>query len=207
MRWLRDLALLMALCAVGAGVMYYQRDKHESDEKVQKAIAGTRRLEMEIKYRAATKATALNYRGWPVTVDPDWFDREAPVNSLVPEDQPWLEIASSDQASLQHPPVRITINGEIAAYWYNPYQGIVRARVPVLISDEEATALYNKVNQCALPSIFWSEPVPVEAVENPEKKDEAKESAGDQAKPTDPAKREPPQVIVRRTKPSVVKKK
>jgi hypothetical protein len=42
----------------------------------------------------------------------------------------------------------------MAAFWYNPYQGILRARVPVMISDEESLSVYNRINSSSLTSIF-----------------------------------------------------
>lgn len=72
-------------------------------------------------------------------------------------DRPWLEVAPAADADLLHPRVRVTIDEGLAAFWYNPFQGVVRARVPVLVSDTDATALYNRVNGTSLSSIFETE--------------------------------------------------
>ena len=76
------------------------------------------------------------------------------MNDLVTPERPWLEVAPASQKDLDHPPVRMTITDEIAAFWYNPGTGIVRARVPVTVSDRRATELYNSINGTTLVSIF-----------------------------------------------------
>lgn len=217
MRFVRDVLLLIVLTAVGAGVVMYQRNQREEQETLMRAVSETRRLEMEVKFRAATKDAELNARGWPVTIDPAWFEKDPPTNTLVGYDRPWIEIASAEESELQHPSVRMTIEEDTAAFWYNPYQGVVRARVPVMVSDEQATALYNRVNEATLGSIFWIERPPARLAsrtpegaghdgsqqdgkpEGDEKKDE---DAGDEAATKG---REPTRVIVTRTSPSAAK--
>ncbi|HVU64080.1 MAG TPA: hypothetical protein VHC70_08890 [Phycisphaerales bacterium] len=158
MRWIRDIALLILLGAVAAYVAWYQYDRHEHAAATQKTAADTQRLEREVRFRAATKGCPLNWRGWPVTIDPAWFDKDpAPTNSVAGEGRPWVEVATEDEAGLLHPRQRMTVEPNTAAFWYNPYQGVVRARVPVQVNDEQATDLYNAVNQCTIPSIGWVE--------------------------------------------------
>ena len=60
---------------------------------------------------------------------------------------------------LTHPFIRCDVSGAAAEFWYNPYLGIVRARVPYLRSDRETLALYNDVNDCELSSLFTAPPV------------------------------------------------
>ena len=127
MRWIRDIMLLLLLCGIGAGVVYYQSQSAEAQEKLNNTAADTQRLEREVRFRAATKSGELNNRGWPVTVDPSWFETDPPQNDLVSDDRPWVEIASIEEAGLLHPSVRMTLDDKKAAFWYNPYQGVVRA--------------------------------------------------------------------------------
>lgn len=158
MRWMRDIVAAAGLAAVIGGGVYFQRARKADDALMLRAQAEVRRLEQEIKFRAATKTADLNARGWPVTIDPAWFQNGAPGNALLDEDRPWVEVAGTQQADFMHPPVRMAVDKSLAAYWYNPYQGIIRARVPVMVSDEKATEMYNKVNGVSMASIFAREP-------------------------------------------------
>ncbi len=208
MRWVRDVALLIVLTAACLGVVYYQMDRTEASETIEKTMIDGQRLEREVRFRAATKAVELNARGWPVTIDPEWFSGDAPVNRLVSDEHPWVEVAGPDQAGLTHPPVRIAVDNSVAGFWYNPFQGIVRARVPVSVSDEQTTAVYNAVNQSSIPSIHWAEkPAPIP---NPTGAKQADEHAaeGDHpegSKASSDASEQPRKpvqtVIVKRTKP------
>lgn len=152
------MAALLLLGVLIAGGVYYLREQRRGDARVQQVASDVRRLELEIKFRAATKGAELNNRGWPVSVEPGWFAQRPPENPLLPADHPWVEIAGKDEESLMHPPGRMAADQHDAAFWYNPAQGVVRARVPVMINDSDATALYNRVNATDLPSIFWTEP-------------------------------------------------
>ena len=164
MRWIRDIALLLLLASIGAGVLWYQMDRNNHAAELEKATAETQRLEREVRFRAATKAVELNQRGWPLTVDPMWFEGSPPKNVLVGDgargERPWLEIAPPEDAHLTHPPIRMTLSDDMAGFWYNPYQGVIRARVPVSVSDDAATVMYNTINQVSLGSIHWVEKPP-----------------------------------------------
>ncbi len=203
MRWIRDIVLLLALLAIGGGVAFYRMQESENDEAIELTAADARRLATEIRFRAATKNAELNGRGWPVTVQPEWFDlSETPSNALVGDEHPWVEIAPPEQAGFTHPPIRMVINHQLAGFWYNPYQGIVRARVPVMVSDQAATDLYNRINASTLPSIHWSEKpqaIPNVTDEQGHLKPEAQKA--DAQSPAPPPQREPAVVVVRKTKP------
>lgn len=177
MRWMRDVVAAIGLVSVVGGALYVQRAHREEEALFQLAQSDVRRMELEIKYRAATKTTELNGRGWPVTVDPSWFQNDPPVNPLLDDDRPWVEVAGTQQADLLHPPVRMAVDKDLAAFWYNPYQGIVRARVPVMVSDDQATALYNRINGVGMASIFTREP----AADRPAKAETPKPADGEQA--------------------------
>lgn len=161
MRWVRDLALLIVVAGfIGGGVITLRRQR-DQEALVQQVAAELVRMETEVKFRSATRGTELNARGWPVTVDPKWFQPRPPMNALVSPDRPWVEIANMSEAGLTHPPVRVTIDTTLAAFWYNPYQGIVRARVPAMVNDERTLEVYNRINASGLSSLFVREtPIP-----------------------------------------------
>lgn len=203
MRWIRDIVLLLVLLAVGSGVAYYRMEESENDQAVEKTAADARRLGTEIRYRAATKNAVLNGRGWPITVSPDWFElSEPPTNVLVGDEHPWLEIAPPEMAGFTHPQVRMVINQQLAGFWYNPYQGIVRARVPVMVSDQAATELYNRINASTIPSIHWTEkPQTIPNVTDDEGHLKAQAAGDAKTVATDAPKHEPAVVVVKKTRP------
>lgn len=195
MRWMRDIVAALGLVAVVGGTVYFKRAQREEEAMFQRAQTDLRRMELEIKYRAATKTTELNARGWPVTIDPAWFQAGAPDNPLLDDDRPWVEVAGTQQAELMHPPVRMAVDGELAAFWYNPYQGVIRARVPVMVSDDKATELYNRINSVSVSSIFVREsvadrPRPAQAPSGKPVDNKPDANAGD--KPTETSAAEPP---------------
>ena len=204
MRWVRDLVMILLLVAVGGGALAYQRMHRDREAQIQLAAAELRRLELEVKYRAATGGTQVNPRGWPMTIDPAWFEQNPPRNCLLTQDRPWVEVASMEESGLTHPPVRMAVDDTVAEFWYNPAQGIVRARVPVMVSDERATELYNRLNGTSISSIFFNEkpapdaePVPPAA--GTQTSEPAKSGGGTpQAAADSPPRREPMMVHVER---------
>lgn len=195
MRWMRDIVAALGLVAVVGGAVYFKRAQREEEAMFQRAQTDLRRMELEIKYRAATKTTELNARGWPVTIDPSWFQAGAPDNPLLDDDRPWVEVAGTQQAEFMHPPVRMAVDEHLAAFWYNPYQGVIRARVPVMVSDDKATELYNRVNSVSVSSIFVRESVadrPKQAPPPPANPDDNKPDAKADPAPTETSSAEPP---------------
>lgn len=154
MRWLLDILAVLTASALIVAVFAFERERGRNDAQVARAGADLRRMELEIKYRSVTKSADLNELGWPVTVDAKWFDQDPPRNTLVTDRRPWVEVASEDDADLLHPRVRIAVDETVAGFWYNPYQGVVRARVPIMLSDADSTALYNRLNGSSLTSLF-----------------------------------------------------
>jgi len=157
MRWFLDAIGLILVMALLGGILWYKKDVREREAMIIEACVARNRLELEIRYRAATRSGELNARGWPITIDAKWFEGHPPRNHLIEASSPWVEVAPADQAGLQHPPVRMAVDESLAGYWYNPYLGVLRARVPVMVSDQEAVDLYNRLNNSQLYSIFQSD--------------------------------------------------
>lgn len=146
MRLLIDTLVALMLAGMLGGVLWFQNQSTSADEELVDARQSLRRIQQEIAYHAAIADVPLTGRGFPRTVDPEWFDGNLPENDLVKDARPWLEIVSVEQANLKHPPVRVLLDESYAAFWYNPYEGIVRARVPVNVSDELTLYTYNALN-------------------------------------------------------------
>ncbi len=155
----RLLQLIMAgvllLGAVGAWWWYSQTAEAEEAAvlAVQSALTD---LRTQIKYRSAVGDAVVNGRGWPVTIEPAWWDNSPPINELARPDHPWLEVADKADYQLEHPRTRVMLGKEHAAFWYNPGNGIVRARVPQMVSDQSALEMYNRVNGAGVTELFDS---------------------------------------------------
>lgn len=189
------LVLLMAGAALSA-FLWQQRHRTDHQEALDVARDSLARLEQEIRFRAALKDAEVNGRGWPVTVDPAWFKNGAPQNPLVPVDRPWLEIASPIESDLTDPPVRQSVDRTIAAFWYNPANGVVRGRVGLAVTDRTALETYNRLNRSTVAELFdtrW-DPVAVQA-ERDALEAAQKESTASRKEPTGP-------VVIVRTQPA-----
>ena len=154
MRFLLNMLAVLLLAGLVAGGVWFLKEQQTDEQSVEATRASVRTLQRQITVQAGLGTVEVNGRGWPKTVDPAWFGGHPPMNTLVTVDRPWLEVAPPEHADLEHPPVRMTIGDDIASFWYNPGTGIVRARVPVTVSDKRATDLYNAINGTTLVSIF-----------------------------------------------------
>jgi len=173
MRRAVDVVAAAAVLAVGLGLGAFYYIQHQDDQQIKEVSAGLRRFEQVLVFKGASKEAEVSERGWPLSVDPHWFGTAIPQNLLVTPDRPWLEVAMAEQATMSDPPLRVAIGTQVAAFWYNPYKGIVRARVPVAISDRRALELYNRVNGTNLDSLHSA--------------DAANMQYGAQARPSAPA--------------------
>ncbi len=139
---------------IGASVLWHGRAEDDEESRIIATHRAVRRVEGEVKYRAVTEQAALNGYGWPSTISSDWFGSMPPQNHLVPADRPWMEVASGTDASQIHPTLLISTTKEIPAFWYNPANGIVRARVGPMLSDRRSLEIYNAINRSGLSSLF-----------------------------------------------------
>jgi hypothetical protein len=139
-----------------AGAVLFLRSRQEREALIERAAGELRRVELELKYRAAARLPGLNERGWPAQLQQEWFNGPTgvPTNPLVSPERPWMDMATSEEHDLDHPLLKMTADPRLAGFWYNPALGVVRARVPVMVSDEETLELYNRVNGTRLASIF-----------------------------------------------------
>ena len=145
MRLLIDSLLALLLLGVLAGVMWYQQSRRHQRAQVAAVRAAVQVMEREALYRAAIGEADRTPRGFAMGIDDTWFDPK-PLNALSPRLGPWLEIAVPDQADARHPACILAGARGLADFWYNPYRGIVRARVPMQISQGATVELYDQVN-------------------------------------------------------------
>jgi hypothetical protein len=154
MRIVIDSLVAVMLAAVLAGVVFYERTEESLENESAEARASVTRITRQAKLHAVMGQTQVNERGHATSISPEWFAGSLPENPLLNDAHPWLEVASPSQKTLSHPPDRVARDTRTAKFWYNPANGQVRARVPMTVSDERALALYNRVNDSQLSSLF-----------------------------------------------------
>ena len=158
MRRFTNIVYALGTVAVFGSVAGLQWTDRARKMEVERVAGDVRRFEQVIKLHAATNEVELTGRGWPKTINPTWFNGDAPTNTLLSPDRPWVEVATSEDAHLLHPNDRIASDSTVSMFWYNPYQGVIRTRVPPSISDQRALILYNRLNRADLSSIFPTGP-------------------------------------------------
>lgn len=170
---MRLLHILMAAVTIAFGVLllsWHARRGADERNLVETTRASLHRLDAQIKLRAAVSGaaeagvsltdpafsditTSVNQRGWPTTIEAEWFGSTPPLNALVPAGCPWIEIASGEELGRNNPSVRVALDRSTAAFWYNPALGIVRARVGPTATDKRAIELYNELNSTSVAAV------------------------------------------------------
>ncbi len=154
MRLILDSLMAVVLAALLAGILLHQRQEQQQQRDIDALRANVRLIQQQVMLQAALERVPRNEYGFPITIDPQWFGDIVPRNPLLGSGRPWMEVAGADEARLIHPAVRTGDGAATACFWYNPVTGIVRARVPHIVSDERTLELYNFVNGSSLSSLF-----------------------------------------------------
>ena len=154
MKFVIDSLVVLMVVGIVGGVFYFARANRQMEHQVDLARNELRRFESELLLQSALEGVALSPRGYPLTVEPEWFGADLPFNPLLGRSYRWLEIASKSETDKVHPVHLTAANHSVPQFWYNPYSGVVRARVPAGIADATALKLYNRLNGCSLPSLF-----------------------------------------------------
>ena len=154
MRFIVDVLVgLMVVGILGAVILHRGDEPIFSDEREITRL-DVRRFQQQIHLQTVLESEGQRLQKYPMTVRPEWFGEDLPRNALLGEAHPWLEIADAGQRDLRHPLSPIAVDESDAAFWYNPYQGIVRARAPVGLNDDLTLELYNEINGVDLPHLF-----------------------------------------------------
>ncbi len=154
MRLLIDSLVALMLVGILGAVAFNWRSEDQVKSDISLAASEVQRLESQIELQAALENVELTQRGYPRLVKPEWFHGNLPLNPLLENGHPWLEIAATSQHDLHHPPNPIAAGKDVAQFWYNPHTGEVRARVPSGVSDAQALEFYNRVNGTSLKSLM-----------------------------------------------------
>ncbi|MDY7110274.1 MAG: hypothetical protein SYC29_16720 [Planctomycetota bacterium] len=154
MRLILDTLVALMLVGILAGLVMHHRQAQDVRAAQDLARDEVRRFQQQIHLHTALSGGEQRERGYPVSIEPDWFQGNLPVNPLLGRDHPWLEVAGPGATHALHPTDLVAADRDSASFWYNPATGVVRARVPVGVSDAQALELYNYVNDCTLPTLF-----------------------------------------------------
>jgi len=104
-----------------------------------RSTLGTLRTRIDLEYHRSTPPA------WPATIDPAWFAAGSalahPQNSFG---APTVELDNT--AGRTHPVNKVLSAASAGAFWYNPTNGLVRARVAYRGNDAATLAFYNLVN-------------------------------------------------------------
>jgi hypothetical protein len=154
MRLIIDVLVALTLVGILAGVAFHYREQRNLEANITLTTSEVKRFESQVALQSALETVEVTEFGWPVSIDPTWFGDNLPVNALLHESYPLVEIASELDRDLEHPRRLMAADSRMARFWYSPYSGVVRARVPADLSDASALALYNRLNGTYL-SAFW----------------------------------------------------
>ena len=154
MRLLIHTLLVVMVLGIGVAVLFFYLEDGNRHARIDLARMEVGRFQQQIHLQAALMPNAGPESEQPASVDPSWFQNNLPRNPLLGREHPWLEVAAPEQRNFDHPPDLAAADRTVATFWYNPSNGIIRARVPMGISDAQVLALYNDVNDCTLSSRF-----------------------------------------------------
>lgn len=151
MKRIVDLMAILTVLTI-AGAWWMTRAPSALEEQIAQTRLAVDRMRAQVLLRSQSDREMLNETGWPPVIDPEWFGEDLPLNTLIEPDRVWLEIAAPEQAGWKHPRPLFTLEKTTAMFWYNPWLGIVRARVALQPTDAEMLAHYNEVNGTSLSS-------------------------------------------------------
>ena len=152
-RWIVIDALAIAAVAAACLIVTSEwKQARAHDDLVNLSRSAVQSIQSKVRVRATMADVEINAAGFPNEVNPAWFEEGTPSNALA-AGRPWIEIADESEFALRHPRNPTLEGGAGAMFWYNPALGIVRARVPRMLSDADAIATYNEVNGTAIRSL------------------------------------------------------
>jgi hypothetical protein len=154
MRLLVDALVAFMLAAIIAGVLWHHRAESAAQAAVAETRESVRAIARQISLEVALHEATAGADERLMTIDPAWFQPHLPENPLVDQGHPWLEVALPEERLRRHPRERLASDKALAKFWFNPANGIVRARVGPGASDAAALDLYNRVNDSELTSLY-----------------------------------------------------
>lgn len=171
MRLVINILILLMLAAVSLPAYQWWDKSREQAKRVESTIESIDAIREKIRYETAIITAFESALGYPDIVDPKWFGRSPPGNRLLEPDAQWLDRAPEGDYE-DHPPDPIHLSHQQGGFWYNPANGLLRARIPDQGSESANLKLYNQVNGTDLTSLGRNDrmartPILQEGVERP----------------------------------------
>jgi len=166
MRLAVDTAIALMLTLLLGGVIWYHmrgNSQIHQVEAVRHALAQVREKSLLASALGEVDVTETGFPKYPL---PEWFKEGIPANTLVGPHHPWVDLAPPGDTS-DHPPDPVVKSREQAGLWYNPNNGICRARVVAQFTERETLDLYNLVNGTMLAALPASRHDPHEPLPHP----------------------------------------
>ena len=155
-RLLPNTLMVLTAAAILCGLALHFEDQRRDAADL--ALAKTEVIRFQGQVLLQTALAHANGRSTgmrpPASIDPKWFEGNRPVNPLLGPLYPWVEIEETGHPERRHPLDLTAPDVGSAQFWYNPSNGLVRARVPLGISDAKTLRTYNEVNDTTLTSLF-----------------------------------------------------
>ncbi len=153
MRLIIDTLVALTLVGVLGGIALHSHREKEMERRIKLARDELRHIQSQVMLQSAMETVALTRHGYPETVDPAWFGDRVPGNPLLKAGHGFVSVADQSEADAEHPRDPMAVGLGTAQFWYTPYKGVVRARVPDDVSEATALRLYNRVNDSQLTSL------------------------------------------------------
>lgn len=133
-----ELIIVISVLGILAAIVI-PRFANSKEQAAEAALATT-------VHGVSTKLTDVyaNTGDWPATIEASWFLGGEPNHAQNTFGVPMIQIVTTD--GLKHPADRVLKAGVGGAFWYNPNEGVFRARVADQGSAAATLAMYNKVN-------------------------------------------------------------
>ena len=152
MRLAVDTAIALMLTLLLGGVVWYHMRGNTRLHQVETVRASLAEIREKSLLNAALDQAETGQAGYPDYPAPQWFKAGLPVNAMLPMQHPWVDLAPPGD-NADHPPDPIIKSRDQAGLWYNPSNGICRARILPQFTERETLDLYNLVNGTMLGSL------------------------------------------------------
>ncbi len=133
-----ELTIVIAVLAILAALVVPKLQGHTDEAAVRTIQTNLRAIQTQVD------AFVANHGQHPADLSGTWF-----VGGTIPEHpHNTMDIASHQTlaGNYQHPGNKVLKSGVLGAYWYNPDNAVVRARVADVGTEAETLALYNEIN-------------------------------------------------------------